>query len=409
MFISISKEFEDYDFAVFNSKRTLNLTAGARSLTLKPGDTFGYRSARNSVYIVMPERGLTYEYKITEDDFDRRIAPKADEVKPAKAKKLFTQKEAPKKAPVKVKPVAPSKPRTGARSPVKVTPSIPVPEHPPILSRKQIMDQELLANFGNADRFARIKTTSDAIGYTAEVWKKVNAKKCGGRLKQPTFSISKDMGHRVRTLGRWSPSRRAIILSPRLFKAKELIALTTIVHEIAHEAVTDINGIAAEPQEQGHGPIWAAWMSVLGLDPHRFAQHDRMEYFDEDEKEELQRKRKDYQEKLEQREAERAGSGLRSVLPAPNRLAQVYSVLDKKWLKGMIAYKNDQAGKRWAMVLLEGAKGSFKIIPSDWFHELPREEFTDAQFNELTERSAIVSTYLQRKHAVRSVTRSRRF
>ena len=41
MFISISKEFEDYDFAVFNSKRTLNLTAGARSLTLKPGDTFG--------------------------------------------------------------------------------------------------------------------------------------------------------------------------------------------------------------------------------------------------------------------------------------------------------------------------------------------------------------------------------
>lgn len=414
MIVSISKEFEDYDYAVFNGKRTLNLSAGARSLTLKPGDTFGYRSARNSVYLVMPERGLTYEYKITEDDFDRRIAPKADEVKPAKAKKLFTAK--PEKEPIrpkrtgsKVEPVAPPmEPKKAAPPPPRptLTLDLPPPEKPKVDPNMDQEQHELVKLYGNPTRFARIRTSAEAIGYMIEVWNKVNTTKCDNKLVRPTFLLTKDMKASTRRMGYWSPGRRVLGASPRLFKAKEHIALTTIIHEIAHEAVTDIEQMPAEGNG-GHGPVWSKWMRKFGLTPSRYTQYDAMEYFDDNEKKEIQRRQDDVRSQIDDLKANHAKQTEHNILPGYSRPAQFYHVIEKKWVKGMIAAPLDKAMSKWAFVR-PGYTDKYDIVPNNRFYAVPKETFSPDQIEQMKRISEKVVQHVERKSAIRSAKRAMR-
>ena len=402
MFISISKEFEDYDFAVFNGKRTLNLTAGARSLTLKPGDTFGYRSARNLVYIVMPERGLNYEYKITEDDFDRRIAPKSDEVKPAKAKKLFA-------APIKKEdPLRPSK--TGKK--VGVLPKAPMApvQRPPAKEQEKTQDVEehaLVKAFGNPARFSRISTVGDAISYLIEVWTKVNTLKCNNQLVRPTFIITKDMGASTRRMGYWSPVKRVLGVSPRLFRAKEHIALTTIVHEIAHEAVTDIAKIPHEGKD-GHGPIWAKWMTTFGLTPSRYSQYDTLEYFDEHEKKQIAQRNKEKQDRFAELMDQNRNQEQQKFLPGYYKPAQYYNTTQKQWIKGMVAVPNDKAMKRCTFVR-PGATTQYDIVPADWFYTVPDGTFSTEQLAQLRTLAERIAAHMDLKSQTRQLRRTLRY
>lgn len=402
-FISLSKDISDYDFALFNGKRVLNISAGARSLSLKPGDTFGYRSARNSVYIVTPVRGLDYEYKLTEDDFDRRIAPKADEVTPAKAKKAFAQ------AAKEPKPTAPRTGRTGKIEPVvkKVTPLVKKKEEA-VKQEEKSQDQEeheIVKVFGNPTRFARIRSTGDAIAYMIEVWQKVNKLRCDSQLVQPTFILTKDMGASTRRLGMWHALRRTIGASPRLFKAKEHVALTTIVHEIAHQAVSEIDKVR-ETLHKGHGPVWNKWMYKFGLNPARYSQFDKLEYFNDTEKKQILQQHEQAKQNLEQADSERAQNAFPSIRPSNYRAAQWYSPSAKAWYKGMIVCPNDKGGKRWAFLRL-GMVSNFDIVPHDWFHAVSPEDA--AKLAPMRELAIKVEQYIQRKQDVRSARRNRTY
>lgn len=409
MLISISRGFEDYDFATYNGKRTLNISAGSRSLTIKPDDVFGYRDGRSAVYVITPVRGFMLEYKVSEDDFDKRIAPRADELKPAKAKKLFARQEEKSEEDVER-----SRVRTGTRKKVVVAPPTTKPKVPEKAVEKptqhdtaqDVEEHALVKAFGNPVRFKRIKTLGDAIGYIAEVWTKVNNLKCEGQLQRPTFALFKDMGEKARGLGRWSPRRRALEVSPRLFKAKEHVALTTIVHEIAHEAVSDIEKMLPEGNG-GHGPVWSKWMHKFGLTPSRYSQFDKLEYFDDAEKAEIKKKRDAVVKLAEEMQSERNASSQPRISPAPNKLAQIYSPNEKKWLKGLIACPNDKAGKNWAFVTLDGQLNNFKIVPNAWFHALPVTEFTEDQNNQLKAKAQKVAEYVLLKMARRSAGRTR--
>lgn len=102
--IATSKEAADYDYATFNGTRTLTLAAGKSSLVIKPGTIIGYRDGRNVVYVVTPDKGLNSEYKISEDDFDRKVAPKCDSATKAQARKAFSGKVEKPAATVAPKP-----------------------------------------------------------------------------------------------------------------------------------------------------------------------------------------------------------------------------------------------------------------------------------------------------------------
>lgn len=118
--IATSKEAADYDYATFNGTRTLTLAAGKSSLVIKPGTIIGYRDGRNVVYVVTPDKGLNSEYKISEDDFDRKVAPKCDSATKAQARKAFSGKVE--------KPAATVAPKPITKSPVKQSKAlVPMP------------------------------------------------------------------------------------------------------------------------------------------------------------------------------------------------------------------------------------------------------------------------------------------
>jgi hypothetical protein len=399
--LSLSKDFESYDFATFNGTRALNLSAGARSLTLKKGDVFGYRDGRTAVYVVTPERGLTYEYKITEDDFDKRVAPRADELKPARAKKLFAAQEAPTtrdraartgtRLPVLKKEQRPSTPPAAVKE-VKETP-------------KEKEEHALVTAYGNPLRFSRIRSNTDAIGYLIEVWNKVNKTKCDNKLLMPSFIVTKDMGAKTSRLGVWYARQHKLGVSPRLLKAQEHVALTTIVHEIAHQAVTDIEKSAPEGNN-GHGPLWAKWMYKFGLTPSRYSQFNKMEYFDEDEKKQIEQRQQAAQEKMQNFKAARDKAETRAIRPSNMRLAQWYHPDTKTWIKGMIVCPNDRAGKRWTFIRIGATSSRFDIVPNEWFHELPPTEVSEAQLATLRAEAQRIVAHVERKQDIRSMRRS---
>lgn len=113
-------------------------------------------------------------------------------------------------------------------------------------------------------------TDQDKLAYLKTLWINVNRQLCGGRLKRAKLDLSKhrtagEIGYSGYVLGSWVPSTRTLSVSRRLFTiGQEGFALQTIVHELCHQAVTDVDG---EAGDISHGGPWQAWMKKAGLKP----------------------------------------------------------------------------------------------------------------------------------------------
>ena len=66
-------------------------------------------------------------------------------------------------------------------------------------------------------------------------------------------------------------------ISKRVFNGEEGIVLTTLLHEMCHEAVSELSNIV-ELEQGGHGPEWQRWMRKVGLTPARYVKQDEIQH-----------------------------------------------------------------------------------------------------------------------------------
>ncbi|QDH83610.1 SprT-like domain-containing protein [Achromobacter phage Motura] len=109
------------------------------------------------------------------------------------------------------------------------------------------------------------------------LWNLLNKSKFKGELDEPNFTLLKDQGSHFKLRGYWQRIGRNLALSPRLFNAKPEIFLEILVHEMCHQATSEISMVYSEP-EAGHGPVWKSWMVKCGLDPSRYDKNSNDDY-----------------------------------------------------------------------------------------------------------------------------------
>lgn len=363
IFISIARDYSEYDFAVYTGARSRTIKTSKDEFKLSKGDIFGYRDGRaDSVYIVIQSAGLKKEFRIDGAVFDSKIADHADSVTRSKAKKAF--EEAPKvtlrpKTPVVKAPVAPE---PKAKTPVTPRPpagtETPRPKPAPSPADKEQAAQEaeegkLVRTYGDSVAWKRVSSKPGMLAYATAVFNKLNAKH-GRDLVMPRFEIMKDMGANFKRRGAWFAHIRTIKLSPRIFNGKQESALTVIVHEIAHQCVSEIDKVY-DRTAQGHGWNWQQWMRKFGLTPSRYDTQDKEEYMTEHEKTK-HNIIKDKHEAFKQQHTPLSPWEL-----SENTVAVLFDTRSGTYTPGILACRNDKAGKRWAFVTSLG--GAWVITP----------------------------------------------
>jgi hypothetical protein len=153
-------------------------------------------------------------------------------------------------------------------------------------------------------------STSSYLRYIEEHWAYFNRTRFEGKLRKPKFAFLKDLdAMRMRLRGRFGPPSRTkyedpgtLELSPNLFNAPhEGWINRTLIHEMCHQAVWEIDGIDAWDDEykhgKGHGPRWMQWMRHAHLPASRFDDTKNEMYMGDDDHKRAQ-ERKDIVKKV---------------------------------------------------------------------------------------------------------------
>jgi predicted SprT family Zn-dependent metalloprotease len=217
--------------------------------------------------------------------------------------------ETPKRKPTapipKVKPTAPL-PKPGYDDPEDVPPpKLPPSESPNNPGSKENDDSHVPVTKLSDDldkRYKYCQGIDDAayrLGFNKRLWEYLNEHKFGGRMQLPRLGMLKNMSStKMRLRGRWWASKRLLEVAPRLYNAHQNFFVEIFLHEMCHQAVSEIDRVF-DRTEQGHGPHWQAWMRKVGLNPRRFDPNDNTTYMKDHEKEAYERKKEEVQQKRE--------------------------------------------------------------------------------------------------------------
>ncbi len=110
------------------------------------------------------------------------------------------------------------------------------------------------------------------LWFMEHLWKHLNTTKFQGEMKVPNIGFMKLQGvmsMRVRAYWRGG-SYRNLNVSPRLFNSQLGTFVEIFLHEMAHQAVSEISKVNEMRINKGHGPVWKGWMVKVGLDPNQF-------------------------------------------------------------------------------------------------------------------------------------------
>lgn len=322
------------------------------------------------------------------------------EVRALKPKRAAVQKPVVRKL-VQPKPVAPE-PKAAV---VEPTSAAPKPEQEPKQTASSEGDR-LAALVGNKAAFENVRSIAErrtqgsmlkAENYLWSVWNKANRLLFDGKLEKPILIFKKVMDARTfRGLGHWSPRDRKLAINPRLFNGNEATVLTTFVHEMCHQAVSEID--RTREGNGGHGPKWESWMRKCGLTPSRYSTDDHADFLTEREAAEREQRIQNHKHAMETAQTRK----LRPSELSPNLPAQFFDSQTNAWLKGLIVWPNDKAGKRWAF--MPAPTNVFRIVPADMFHALPEDHgivFDEAWFR----ASLTIKNYVEGKQLQRSAAR----
>ena len=166
-----------------------------------------------------------------------------------------------------------------------------------------------LANESIEDQYKRAQAQGKQfyIHFMKKAWTYFNREKFQSQMEMPNIRLLRDTGPSLRRRGHWAARKRELAISPRLFNAQFSVFNEIFLHEMCHQAVSEIDKVV-DRTEQGHGPNWKAWMRKVGLEPNRYDKTDVVEYMTEDE-------RQTHVQNKSKREEE---NGKRSRLPTYN-------------------------------------------------------------------------------------------
>ena len=226
----------------------------------------------------------------------------------------------------------------------------------------------LMAKAGSPGDYARASTGRAAMhAYLTGAWNRANSSFFANKLRPVQLRFSKDMGTGFRRRGAWHANRRTISISPRLFLSEESKVLTTLVHEMCHQWVSEVDGVN-DRSEGGHGSNWQSAMRRCGLTPSRYSKYDNLTFMTEDERgeaEEVKQRKADAVKQADSKKIVKLSPyELRNITPA-----QYFDAKANAWCKGLIVGRNDLAGKRWNFIV-SPTTATWQIIPADWFYRL---------------------------------------
>ena len=199
------------------------------------------------------------------------------------------------------------------------------------------------------------------IAYLKELWAILNEEKFAGQLKLPRLDLLKSMNierGRLRGLGVWIGGQRRLAINPNVFNNEGQL-YETLLHEMCHQAVSEITKLSYREEKQGHGPVWASWMVKVGLNPKRFDDTDIKEYMTPEQ-------RKEYEAK-EDRKNKALEEEVR-ITPSTGAIAKWFDKHKGIWTAGAIGLPNDKAGKRWAFASPNDPPGRWMVIPANMFY-----------------------------------------
>jgi|SRR5471030_99772 len=261
------------------------------------------------------------------------------------------------KAPVEKPIEPPHDPRTGTENDDNNVPHISV-------------DPKLEALFKRCQVFPELSLT-----FLKDLWIYLNVHKFQGKMHIPKLLrfMKNVRGTSLKTRGFWDGFYRELALSPRLLNHTFAFFVEVLLHEMCHQAVSEIDKVT-DHSEGGHGHNWQAWMKKVGLNPRRYDPNERSTYMTEEEKIEYESRINKHKQALEQVEEHK----LVRVQPHDSLLATV--VWGGKLVDGMVACK--AFGKKgWAFVSFTDAKKfipgqsfNFMIVSDSSFYELRKQE-----------------------------------
>lgn len=143
----------------------------------------------------------------------------------------------------------------------------------PIRFLEKFSDPSAFALCDNNSSFGRLKTMR--LLYIKEAMRKINDVLFHGALDLNTVSVSipfEPPPGLEQSIASWFSKERMYVFSPTPFvHMTELGCLATLVHEMCHQAVTDLTRTKFFPQSAKehsrlvHGPEWKAWMRRVGM------------------------------------------------------------------------------------------------------------------------------------------------
>lgn len=247
-------------------------------------------------------------------------------------------------------------------------------------------------NFDKAERGG----DAHKIEYMKQVWARANTLIFGNHLMRANFRFLKDQKTKsFKRRGHWQASVRELAMSRRTFTAGEEKFLEIFVHEMCHQAVTDINH--AIEGEGGHGPLWKSWMVKSGIPPSRYDMTDATQYMDDVEKARHDKKLTEYKKEMEQNDRTPLSN-----TAAPGTPCQIYLSERFKWVQGVTAGVNasklifleEPSGNAWLTLGNQGRDRLFALPYGEM-----EQDFTSDQWKQAVKnvRNYLAHKAVQRK------------
>lgn len=244
-----------------------------------------------------------------------------------------------------------------------------IPPYNPAVENQEFTSDERIVN---EYKRTQARGRSAYLGFMSQIWQYFNLRKFAGKMDPPNFRLFKDTGPRLRKRGHWWARHRELAVAPRLFNASFNVFVEIFLHEMCHQAVSEIDRVV-ETVNKGHGPYWQAWMRKVGLNPNRYDKNDIAEYLSPEERADRESR------SIKIKEAEQ---GLIPItVPTPRNL----DTAGVSWIDGQgvrqdgYIFKDPRKPKLYSCITDEQVSNGIRTGRGQWTYRTPEAKFYHRQ------------------------------
>ncbi len=215
-------------------------------------------------------------------------------------------------------------------------------------------------------------TEKQMLDFNKRLWHAFNKMKFGGVMHEPKFALM-PVKDRMKTLGRWTPSRRLLEIGARHYFGLPELFVETFLHEMCHQAVSEIDKADEHAFDQGHGPKWKSWMLHVGLKPSIKSYEAETSFMNTSEKTRLKDQTGVDVDKALPKQEMITQLGLKRITPVNGQ--RVYVPQLKTLVSGTAICMADEYGTKWAVLTDAQLNHVMAVgIPSLRYSLIPRFE-----------------------------------